>query len=56
MIFLKFFDYIFVFLERFDGERNGVGGEILEMLEQNDEDIRDDCIHLTQAVTLSTDI
>ena len=58
MILPKVHDYMIVFLERSDREGSrggGGGGEILEMLEQN-EDIQDDYIHLTQAVTLTTDI
>jgi len=43
--------------ERSDREGSGGGGvgEILELMEQNEE-IQDENIHLTQAVTFTTDI
>ena len=48
---------MFFFIERSDREGSGGGGvgEILELMEQNEE-IQDENIHLTQAVTFTTDI
>ena len=49
--------YICFFIERSDGEGSGGGGvgEILELMDQNAE-IQDENIHLTQAVIFTTDI